>query len=76
MMNSAVSITRLWAAGLLVAAGVAAQSTTVNVQVGNQKDTSVGVNGRLQVAMSTSFQLADWSYQFFGGAPNVISTRY
>ncbi len=69
-MKSALSIARLCAAGLLIAAAVTAQSTTVNVQINNQKDTSVGVNGRLQEAMSTSFQLAGWSYQFFSGAPD------
>ncbi|HTQ54243.1 MAG TPA: hypothetical protein VMI94_07265 [Bryobacteraceae bacterium] len=56
---------------LLALAVAAAQSTTVNVQVGNQVDTQAGVKGRLQLAMSTSFQLAQWSYQFFGGAPNA-----
>jgi uncharacterized protein (TIGR03437 family) len=64
-------MTRLCAVGLLAAIPVAAQSTAVNIQVSNQKDTSVGVNGRLQLAMSTSFQLAGWSYQFFSGAPNA-----
>src|ERR1035441_2828100 len=56
---------------LLAAAAALAQSTTVNVQVGNQIDTSVGVKGRLQLAMSTSFQLASWNNQFFGGAPKA-----
>jgi uncharacterized protein (TIGR03437 family) len=64
-------IVRVSLFGFLTAATVAAQSTTVNVQVGNQINTSVGVNGRLQVAMSTSFQLAGWSYQYFQGAPNA-----
>ena len=68
-MKSAI-IVRLSIIAVLAAAATA-QSTTVNVQVGNQTNTSVGVNGRLQVAMSTSFQLAGWSYQFFGGAPNA-----
>ena len=48
-----------------------AQSSTVNVQVGNQINPQVGVNGRLQLAMSTSFQLAPWSYQFFSQAPQA-----
>jgi len=59
------------AMALLAAAAASPQSTTVNVQVSNQKDTSTGVQGRLQVAMSTSFQLAGWDYQFFSGAPNA-----
>jgi uncharacterized protein (TIGR03437 family) len=61
---------RATAIAVLAAAIAAAQSSTVNVQISNQKNTSVGVNGRLQVAMSTSFQLAGWSYTFFSGAPN------
>ncbi|MGB7759515.1 MAG: hypothetical protein WBL61_06785 [Bryobacteraceae bacterium] len=64
-----MSIIRLFAIALLAAAGAAAQSTTVNVKVANQTNTSVGVSGRLQLAMSTSFQLASWDDQFFGGAP-------
>ena len=58
---------------LLTAAAALAQSTTVNVRVGNQTDTSAGINGRLQLAMSTSFQLAGWNYQFFGGAPKATT---
>ena len=57
---------------LLCAAIGAAQSSTVNVQVSNQINPSVGVNGRLQVAMSTSFQLANWSYQFFNQTPQAL----
>ena len=57
--------------GLLMAVNAAAQSTTVNVQVGNQINPSVGVNGRLQVAMSTSLQLASWNEGFFSGAPSA-----
>ena len=69
-MRFPTSIIRLCATALVAAAAAAAQSTTVNVQVGNQKNTSVGVNGELKLAMSTSFQLAGWSYTFFSGAPN------
>jgi uncharacterized protein (TIGR03437 family) len=60
---------------VLLCAGLgAAQSSTVNVQVSNQINPSVGVNGRLQVAMSTSFQLASWSYQFFSQTPQALTT--
>jgi uncharacterized protein (TIGR03437 family) len=60
---------------VLLCAGLgAAQSSTVNVQVSNQINSSVGVNGRLQVAMSTSFQLASWSYQFFSQTPQALTT--
>jgi uncharacterized protein (TIGR03437 family) len=59
---------------LLVLSGAilrAATSVTVNVQVSNQVAQSVGVNGRLQEAMSTSFQLAPWSYEFFTQTPGL-----
>ena len=59
------------AIGLLTSRTGTAQSSTVNVQVSNQINSSVGVKGRLQLAMSTSFQLASWSYQFFSGAPSA-----
>ncbi len=59
---------------LLCAAAAAAQSSTVNVQVSNQIDASAGLNGRLQVAMSTSFQLVSWSYQFFEQTPQALAT--
>src|SRR5580700_9553644 len=59
---------------LLCAATGAAQSTTVNVQVSNQIDSSAGVNGRLQVAMSTSFQLDSGTYQFFNHTPQALAT--
>ncbi|MGO9255056.1 MAG: hypothetical protein ACLQU1_01950 [Bryobacteraceae bacterium] len=68
-----MSMVRPCAIALLVAAAAAAQSTTVNVRVGNQTDTSVGVNGRLQLAMSTSFQLASYNELFFRGAPNATT---
>jgi uncharacterized protein (TIGR03437 family) len=66
---------RLFFSTLLSAAALgAAQSSTVNVQVSNQINRAVGVNGRLQVAMSTSFQLASWSYQFFSQTPQALPT--
>jgi uncharacterized protein (TIGR03437 family) len=57
---------------LLSAAVGAAQSSTVNVQVSNQIDTSSGVNGRLQLAMSTNLQLASWSSAFFSQTPAAL----
>ncbi len=59
---------------LLSAVSAAAQSSTVNVQVSNQVNTSVGLNGRLQVAMSTSFQLYSDTYQFFSQTPEAMGT--
>ena len=70
-MRAQVSVFRPGAIVLLAAAVFADQTTTVNVQVGNQVNTQAGVNGRLQLAMSTSFQLAPWSYQFFEVAPQT-----
>jgi uncharacterized protein (TIGR03437 family) len=69
-MRSSTSIARPCAIALLAAAAAAAQSTTVNVQISNQTDTSLGLQGRLQQAMSTSFQLAGYSDQFFSGTNN------
>jgi uncharacterized protein (TIGR03437 family) len=58
---------------LLCASIGASQSSTVNVQVSDQINPTVGVNGRLQVAMSTSFQLISWSYQFFEQEPQALA---
>ncbi len=58
---------------LLCASAAASQSATVNVQVSDQINSSAGVNGRLQLAMSTSFQLASWSYQFFNQEPQALA---
>src|ERR1700733_17315 len=71
MHQRALSFT-LPATMLLCAVFAAAQSNTVNVQVSNQVNTSAGINGRLQVAMSTSFQLIDFSYQFFDQTPQAL----
>ncbi|HTW66321.1 MAG TPA: hypothetical protein VME17_16980 [Bryobacteraceae bacterium] len=58
---------------LLGAGANAASSNVVNVAVSNQVDSSAGVNGRLQVAMSTDFQLAG-SGQFFNQTPQALAT--
>ena len=63
---------RLLSSLLLVAglnAWAASESSTVNIQVGNQVNTAAGINGHFGVAMSTSFQLASYSYNFFNLAP-------
>lgn len=46
--------------------------STVSVQVSNQINPSAGVNGRLDLAMSTSLQLVDWNYQFFNTTPQAL----
>jgi len=48
-------------------------SDTVNVTISNQINQQAGVNGRLQLPMSTSFQLAPWGYQFFQTAPGALA---
>jgi uncharacterized protein (TIGR03437 family) len=65
---------RLPAMLFLCAVAAAPESTTVNVQVSNQINPSVGVNGRLQLAMSTAFQLISWGYQFFQQEPQALPT--
>ena len=65
-MKGLASIARSGAMACLWCTAAAAQSTTVNVQILNQVNPQVGVNGRLQLAMSTSFQLAGGIYQLFG----------
>lgn len=57
----------------ICAASAASESSTVNVQVGNQVNTTVGIQGHLGVAMSTSFQLASYSYNFFNLTPQASS---
>lgn len=57
---------------LLCAGHGAAQSNTINVVVSNQIDSSVGVQGRLQVAMSTNLQLIDYADQFFSQTPAAL----
>ena len=41
--------------------------------VGNGIDSTQGINGRLQEAMSTSFQLASWADQFFVSFPSATT---
>jgi len=55
--------------------GVANQNLTLVVAVAvvanTTVDTSQGVNGKLQEFMSTSFQPAEWDFQFFARHPDV-----
>ncbi len=52
---------RLAACTSLFCATALAQAS-INVTVLNQKNTAVGVHGRLDNFMSTSFQPAEWDY--------------
>jgi len=54
------------AATLTLAVGIVAK-------VGATVDTSSGVNGQLNVLMSTSFQLASWADQFFVANPTATT---
>jgi len=45
--------------------------STIPVTVFNQQNSAVGVNGRLQSFMSTSFQPAEWDSGFFQQNPNA-----
>lgn len=55
--------------------GVASQNLTLVVAVAvvanAAVDASLGVNGKLQEFMSTSFQPAEWDFQFFTNFPDV-----
>jgi hypothetical protein len=60
---------RVWV--VLIGLAPAFTQSTVSVAVFNQKHTAVGVNGRLQSFMSTSFQPAEWDSGFFQQNPNA-----
>src|SRR5271170_697211 len=55
----------------MLAVSAAGPSSVVNVQVTNQINTAVGIKGRLQVSMSTSFQLLGPNFNFFSQAPQA-----
>jgi uncharacterized protein (TIGR03437 family) len=56
---------------LLAIASAAAQNVTVTVS--NQQDTTSGIDGRLNMFVSTAFQPADWDYQFFTMNPGAAA---
>ncbi len=56
---------------LLIGFVPAFAQSTISVTVFNQKNTAVGVNGRLQSFMSTSFQPAEWDSAFFQQNPGA-----
>lgn len=67
--------------GLVVTATAGSASVSQNISlvvavaavIGNAMDANLGVNGRLQQFMATSFQPADFVYQFFQLHPDVTS---
>lgn len=62
-VNATDGVTNATAALTLVVAIVTTVQNTVN--------TNAGVNGRLQEFMATSFQPAEWDYQFFINHPDI-----
>ena len=54
----------------LFAALSLAAATPVQITVSNQKDTSVGLNGRVNLFVSTAFQPAEWDNTFFQDLPS------
>ncbi len=53
--------------------GTASASAAMTVTVGATTQISNSVTGRLQLAMSTSFQPAEWDYQFFTNFPAALT---
>src|SRR5215472_16599826 len=62
-------VMKSWLTVALFIASLSAQN--VSVTIGNQANTQAGLNGRLHLYMSTSFQAASWSYQFFQNLPSA-----
>ena len=60
----------VWVA--LISISPAFAQSTIPVTVFNQKNTAVGINGRLQNFMSTSFQPAEWDSAFFEQHPAAV----
>ena len=57
---------------LLLALHAAAQPSTVNVTVSNKINPTLGLNGRLQLSMSTNLQLVNYSAPFFSQTPQAL----
>ena len=53
--------------------GATSASAAMTVTVGALTQISNSVTGRLQLAMSTSFQPAEWDYQFFNNFPAAVT---
>jgi uncharacterized protein (TIGR03437 family) len=58
---------------LALAAGVATfAATPVEITVSNQKNVTVGLDGRLNLFLSTAFQPAEWDNTFFPNFPGQV----
>jgi Glycosyl hydrolase catalytic core len=53
--------------------GVALGTVPMTLTIGASTQVSSTVTGRLQLAMSTSFQPAEWDYQFFTNHPTAVT---
>ena len=53
--------------------GTTTGTTNMSATVGASTQVTASVTGRLQVAMSTSFQPAEWDYQFFTNFPAAVT---
>ena len=53
--------------------GAAVGAANLNATIGASTQINSTVTGRLQLAMSTSFQPAEWNYQFFNNFPLAVT---
>jgi hypothetical protein len=62
-----------YSATVVASDGSASASSNLTLAVGATTQISNTVAGRLQLAMSTSFQPAEWDYQFFTNHPSAVT---
>ena len=62
-----------YAATVTASDGLTSTNEAMSVTVGATTQVSNAVTGRLQEAMSTSFQPAEWDYQFFTNHPTAVT---
>jgi hypothetical protein len=77
LSSSASTVAGTYAVQVTALSGTVSASKTlilvvaVSAMVSGSVDTSLGLNGKLQQFMSTSFQPADWDWQFFQLHPDT-----
>ena len=62
-----------YSATVVASDGAASASSNLTLTVGATTQISNTVSGRLQFAMSTSFQTAEWDYNFFTKHPSAVT---
>jgi hypothetical protein len=78
LTSSAATSAGMYTLNVTATSGVSSNSqnlalvVAVSAAVTNSVDTKQGVNGKLQQFMSTSFQPAEWDYQFFINHPSTL----